>query len=512
MQNLPDKLYSVDSVVQLEQIAINQFGIPAFDLMKRAGEAVFNVIQSRYPQAKKILVICGAGNNAGDGYVVATLARRVGLEVGVISLTDPASLKNEAQLAFQDWLAVADSIDSIDSVDQYSKNDDLSLIENADLIIDAILGTGLTREVSAQWSKWIDTVNQSLKPVISIDVPSGLYADTGVIATTAIKAEITVCFIGLKQGLFTGQGKDVCGEIIFNDLALPENLFTQVQVDALLIKGVDYTLLPKRKASSHKGCFGQVLIVGGNKGMPGAVILAARAALRTGAGLVTIITIPQHIEAVSAAVPEAMIKTCDEHSVEDLFSESFISDITHVAIGMGLGQDAWSLKLLQQCVKLDKPMLIDADALNLLANHYLIISSAVVITPHPGEASRLLAKTQIQGSQGVQHNRFCAIKELYELFKESESCSVILKGSGTLLFNGHTIKVCNLGSAAMAAPGMGDVLSGIVIGLMAQNIKLTSACELAVCLHAAAADLVTQDKTRGLLASDVIDKLPLVLQ
>jgi len=501
MQNLPDKLYNVDSVVQLEQIAINQFAIPAYTLMKSAGEAVFNVIQTKYPLCKNVLVLCGAGNNAGDGYVAARLAKQAGFTVHVISLIDPVSLKNEALLAYQDWLSVAEN----DVADE-------SLINEADIIVDALLGTGLKREVSGEWAQWITAVNDSIKPVISVDIPSGLIADTGVISGHAIQADVTVSFIGLKQGMFTAQANDVCGEIVFDDLALPDDVYSHVEADARLIKTIDYSLLPKRKASSHKGNFGHVLVVGGNTGMPGAVILAAKAALRTGAGLVTIITASDNLVAISTAVPEAMVRTCDIGSLAELFAASFVNSVTHIAVGMGLGQDDWSLEILRYCARLNKTMLIDADALNLIAQHNINIKSALVVTPHPGEAARLLSQETPLNSADIQQNRFDAVKKLHMLFKDSESCVVVLKGSGTLIFDGQTIKVCSPGNAAMAAPGMGDVLSGIVIALLAQGIKVSDAAELGVCLHASAAQTVTQDKTRGLLASDVINELPEILR
>jgi NAD(P)H-hydrate epimerase len=501
MKNLPDNLYSVDSVVQLEQIAINQFGIPAYTLMKSAGEAVFNVIQKKYPLCKNVLVLCGAGNNAGDGYIVARLAKQAGFNVRVISLIDPVSLKNEALLAYQDWLSVAENTVA-----------DISLIDEADIIIDALLGTGLKREVSGEWAQWIIAVNDSNKHVISVDIPSGLIADTGVISAHAIQADVTVSFIGLKQGMFTAQANDVCGEIIFDDLALPDDVYSHVEADARLIKTIDYSLLPKRKSSSNKGNFGHVLIVGGNAGMPGAVILAAKAALRTGAGLVTIITASDNLVAISTAVPEAMVKTCDIGSLAEVFAASFVNSVTHIAVGMGLGQDDWSLEILRYCARLNKTMLIDADALNLIAQHNITIKSALVVTPHPGEAARLLSQETPLNSADIQQNRFVAVKKLHLLFNDSESCVVVLKGSGTLIFDGQTIKVCSLGNAAMAAPGMGDVLSGIVIALLAQGIKVSDAAELGVCLHASAAQFVTRDKTRGLLASDVINELPNVLQ
>ena len=511
MQNLPDKLYSVASVVQLEHIAIKQFAVPAYALMKRAGDAVFQLLKIKYPHAKKVLILCGAGNNAGDGYVVARLCKEAGLDVSVISLVDPASLQNEALLAYQDWLSISGFTAAKNmSVDE-------SLIAEAEVIIDALLGTGLRREVSAEWADWINAVNQAGKPVVAVDVPSGLMADTGNIAGCAIRADHTVCFIGLKQGMFTAQANDVCGEIIFNDLALPEQVFSQVKADALLMAAVDYSKLPERKASSNKGNFGHVLIVGGNVNMPGAIILAATAALRAGAGLVTVVTVAENLLAISTAVPEAMIKTCEIDSIPEVLNADFISGITHVAIGMGLAQDDWALALLHFCVQLAKPVLLDADALNLIALHEIKISSPLVITPHPGEAARLLStgllsNNQVLGSVDIQQDRFAAVTALHALFADSESCTVVLKGSGSLVFDGQLIKVCALGNAAMAAPGMGDVLSGMIIALMAQGLKNNDAAELGVCLHACAADEVIQGATRGLLASDVVAALPGVLR
>ena len=515
MQNLPDKLYTVKSVVRLEQIAISQCAIPAYELMKRAGEAVFQTIYSRYSGRKNLLILCGAGNNAGDGYVVARLAKQSGFNVNVLSLVSPESLTDTALLAYNDWLTIADNADQ-------STEFNITSIENADIIVDALLGTGLRRKVEGEWALCINTVNDAVKPVISVDIPSGLMADTGVISGVAINADITVSFIGLKQGMYTAQAKDVCGEIIFNDLALPIEIYTEVASDARLITAVDRALLPKRKASSHKGCFGHVLIAGGNKGMPGAVILAARAALRTGVGLVTIVTVPEHLQAISSAVPEAMIKVCDEDGVEELFDEAFVKKVTHVAIGMGLGQDKWSRNLLEKCIQIAKPMVIDADALNIIARDgmkgfKLSATVPIVITPHPGEAARLLSTDKIFSTANVQADRIDAVKNLYAMFDAVESCIVILKGSGTVIFDGKIIKICQLGSSAMAAPGMGDVLSGVVIALMAQANNMADATDseisaLAVCIHASAADAVIKDKTRGLLASDVIDALPDVLQ
>lgn len=532
MQTLPDNLYRVSSVTQLEQIAMNELGISADELMLRAGTAVFDVVRSRYPKAKNLLVVCGAGNNAGDGYVIATLAKKSGYHVQVCSLIDPASLKGAALNAYQRWSVIGDVQHNTDWPSNEGQSDTQlfpKIVQKAtqqtDVIIDAMLGTGLVRSVSNSWRAIIDMLNKSGQPVVAVDIPSGLYADTGSIAGDAIRADVTVCFIGLKQGLFTSQARDYCGEVTYCNLTLPKALFTRVDPDARLIQAVDYSVLPARKAASHKGCFGHVLIVGGNDGMPGAVILAARAALRTGAGLVTIITIKQHLAAISAAVPEAMLKVCtidhdnrnksdetDIPSVSQLFSLSFIEDVKYVAIGMGLGQDDWSKTILQHCLRLEKPLLIDADGLNLLACHRSLLANiaatSVIVTPHPGEAARLLSDRSTISTTDIQQDRFTAVSSIHDLFKMINSCTVVLKGSGTLIFDGHITRVCNLGSAAMASPGMGDVLSGIIIALQTQGLSTDSAAELGVCLHASAALRVVGSHTRGLLASDVIDALP----
>ena len=502
MQNLPTTLYNVASVVQLEQLAIQQHNIPAYTLMQRAGRAVFEVVKNHYSRCKNILVLCGAGNNAGDGYVVARLLRLADYDVSVVSLSDPDKLKNEARQAYLDWCEAG-----------HNYHADMAYIKKAGIIVDALLGTGLQRDVSGDWAQWIEAVNASGKPVVSVDIPSGLYADTGVIAGSAVVAEYTVSFIGLKQGLFTAQGRDVCGEVLFDDLGVPPAIYAQVPAQARLLRSVDHSLLPARTASSHKGNFGHVLIAGGNEGMPGAVILAARAALRTGAGLVTILAHEKNLAAICTAVPEAMVRTVGDDADGELLEAALVRKLTHIAVGMGLGRDAWADALLQYCLQLNRPLLIDADGLNGLAGKPVKITSPLLITPHPGEAARLLSTDDCSlGTADIQANRFQAVRDLYARFDESREHVVVLKGSGTLICNGEETAVCALGSAAMAAPGMGDVLSGIIIALMAQGLNQGRAAELGVCLHAAAADSVSADRTRGLLASDVIDTLPALMQ
>ena len=454
--------------------------------MRRAGKAVLNVLRERSPQAKKILVLCGAGNNAGDGYVIARLAQQQGMDVRVVSLINPEKLQGDAHQAFQQWNELA----------TLSVND-VALIEDADVIVDALLGTGLKREVEGSWLNWIDAVNYSDKTVVSVDVPSGLDALTGAIKGAAIKADVTVTFIALKAGLFTASGKACCGEVVFDSLAVPDVVYEDETPIAELLS--DNYRLAKRSHDSHKGLFGHVLVVGGNKGMPGAVILTAKAALRSGTGMVSVVTRTEHIAAVATACPEAMV----HGSVNGELPETLSEKMSVVAIGPGLGRDAWAHRLLMQSLALELPMILDADALNLIAEKNIQIKIPHIITPHPGEAARLLSIE----TTTVQADRFSAVRQL----QDQLAGVVVLKGSGTLVFDGQQLGVCPYGNPAMAVAGMGDVLTGVIAAFVAQGMELNQAATAGVCIHAKAGDLAADADMSGVLASDVIDKIRQVI-
>ena len=489
MNKLPTNLYSAEAVARLDQIAINDYGIPGYTLMRRAGQAVFNTLKQMYPDARSILVVCGAGNNAGDGYVVARLAQAQGCRVRAISMIDPGSLKGDARQAWQHWQECGET-----SLYQNAS------IADADVIIDALLGTGLTREVDGDWKLAIRAINASGIPVISVDVPSGLSADTGAIQGAAVNASHTVSFIGLKKGLFTGSGKACCGQVGFDGLALPEQAYEGVEADAVLLHDCTQWSLPPRRHDTHKGSNGHVLIVGGNDGMPGAVILAARAALRAGAGLVSVVTRPAHTSAVAAACPEAMV----HGSFNGEISQALIDRADYIAIGCGLGQDAWAQRLLHVALDSTLPMVVDADALNLMAaKDYLGLTEDCIITPHPGEASRCLNRQK----RDIQYDRFLAAR----LLKQQCSARVVLKGSGTIIQQDGLPGVCALGNPAMATAGMGDVLTGMMASIAAQQMviggDLERAVIAAVCLHARAGDLAAAGDDRGVIANDVIEHI-----
>ncbi len=504
MQKLPSELYSVASVLQLEQLAIEQYGISSYTLMRRAGQAVVDVIHQQFPvdgfdADKTILLLCGAGNNAGDGYVIARLLKQLGYPVIVVSLIAGEKLKTAARQAYVHWLECGE-VQSFEP----------ALLEHAELIVDALLGTGLARDVSGEWATLINAVNhagkQSGKTIVAVDVPSGLNASSGVIAGTAIRADYTVSFIGLKTGLFTGSGKACCGEIFFHNLSIPMAAYAEIKAEVHLLNNLLPPLFAPRQHDSHKNQFGHVLVVGGNTFMAGAVILTAKAALRSGAGLVSVFTRAEHITAINAVCPEIMVVS-GKASQHEFIPDKLLQRVSHIVIGPGLGNDAWAKQCLAQVLQTDKTLVLDADALNLIAEQGLQLNQNCVLTPHPGEAARLLGLS----TSSIAEDRFSAIKAIHHQYVRDAHAAIILKGSGSLIYDSERLAVCPWGNPAMATAGMGDVLSGIVAAFLAQGLAIGQAAETAVLAHALAGDKAAQGMTRGLLASDVIDAIPAFL-
>jgi len=479
---LPIKLYSADAVRKLDSIAINNFKISGYELMKRAGKATFEHLQNTYPLAKQILVCCGGGNNAGDGYVVAKLAQLAGLKVKVISLVDAGKLSGDALTAWKDWHSLTHQ------ASEFSE----SLLQQTDVVIDALLGTGLQREVSGEWADLINAVNASGKPVIAVDIPSGLCADTGNIEGCAIKAHSTMTFIGLKKGLFTHLGVDYSGEILFDNLSLPAGVYNRQPAQAELLDW-EYLkqLIRPRKASAHKHQLGHVLVLGGDLGMPGAIRMAAEAALRSGAGLVTVVSHREHSPVLLAGRPELMFcATDDGHVPTELLSKA-----TAIIIGPGLTDSVWSHNLMASALQSPTTTVIDAGGLHLLSAEDGQRKDWV-LTPHAGEAGALLGES----SRIIQESRFTSA----ELLQQQFGGTIVLKGAGTLVQSEDGLtQLCPYGNAGMATAGMGDVLSGIIASLIAQGYGPSLASHLGVCIHALAGDLAAKNGKIGLLASDL---------
>jgi hydroxyethylthiazole kinase-like uncharacterized protein yjeF len=488
---LPHALYRADQVRALDRAAIEEQGIPGAELMERAGAAAYQLLRTRWPAARFIRVLCGGGNNGGDGYVVARLAHLDGLTVEVLALADPGALRGDARAMADAYLAAGGSVRPFDA-----------LPRRTDLIVDALLGTGLDRDVQGELARAIAAANEHLAPKLAIDIPSGLDADTGRVLGVAVRAHATISFIGLKQGLFTGEGPSCCGEVCFSALGVPAVVWSR---EVLSARRIDWSkqseFLTPRRRSAHKGDFGTVLVVGGAPGMAGAARLAGEAALRAGAGLVAVATHPTHAAFLGAGRPELMCHGVAEPAGLDPLLDR--ADV--IAIGPGLGQGDWGRALYQRVLACDLPLVVDADALTLLAAEPRS-STRWVLTPHPGEAGRLLRCPTAE----VQGDRFAAMRRLQAGF----GGVVVLKGAGTLVYGAshRPPGVCSAGNPGMASGGMGDALTGIIAALIAQGLGLEEAAAAGVSLHAAAGDAAAvQGGERGLLASDLIAAIRPVL-
>lgn len=463
-----------------EQLAINTHAISEQELMHRAGTAAFIQLQKQFPSAKKILIYAGSGNNAGDGYVLALLAWKAGFSVLVNQYKLPEQLPPSAQQA---------AFDAIDAgvLCQFM---DEALDFEADLIVDALLGTGLTGMVNDVFASAINQINESGVPVLSIDIPSGLQADTGKVMGCCVKASLTMTFIAPKLGMMTLDGTDQCGDIVCDDLDIGFCL-ANVSPAAQIVQGK--LPLTKRLRNSHKGSFGHVLMIGGNQGMPGSIAMAAKAALRTGAGLVTAATSSLYASTVLHDLPEALIYGID--IPEDILP--LLAKATVCVIGPGLGEDDWARQLFAYALSSQLPMVIDASALRLLASHPQHDDNWV-LTPHPGEAADLLGVS----SADIQNDRLQSIIALQQQY----GGNIVLKGSGSLIQTDDQLTwLCRAGNPGMASAGMGDVLSGIIGGLIAQGLALNKAARWGVWLHARAGDLAAlENGERGMLASDLL--------
>jgi hydroxyethylthiazole kinase-like uncharacterized protein yjeF len=490
---LPVALYSAVQSRALDKLAMQQLAIPSIQLMHRAGRAAFAAIMAQWPALTTVTIFCGAGNNGGDGYVIAGLARLQNLAVCVYAVGDSNKLTPDARLARE--FAAANGV----IVKPF--HDDV-LIEDG-VIVDALLGTGLSGEIKADYRAAIDSINYAGLPVFAVDIPSGLCADTGTVFGDAVCADLTITFIAMKQGLLTAAAPDYVGELLFADLAVPETIFDAIQPSAQRISLDDLAPLPPRYRTAHKGDFGHVLVVGGDYGFAGAPLLAAGACARIGAGLTSVATRLEHIAAIVAAQPEIMAHPV--RSGQEL--ELLLSAPSLLVVGPGLGRSPWSEQLLQWAAMSNLPMILDADGLNLLAAGRPLGDCRRdnwILTPHPGEAARLLGVSTAE----IQADRFTAIRNLHNRY----GGVIVLKGAGTLIFDGETIALCADGNPGMATGGMGDVLSGVIAGLLAQaeSLMLTpfEVAQYAVCLHARAADLAAADDgERGLLAGDLLPYL-----
>lgn len=488
------KLYDVAALRELDRRAITSLGAnadeAAYALMGRAAQAAWTFLHRVAGLPDRVLVVCGPGNNGGDGYVLARLARAQGCAVEVVAVgATPRSAA--AQRARADWQAAGGTVHDFDGA-----------LPSATLVVDALFGIGLSRAPEAVAAQAIAAINAARARgarVLALDVPSGLDAQTGATPGDCVQADWTVSFIADKPGLWTGQGPAVCGQRDCASLDLALAISDDIAAAARLLRASALLALPPRARTAHKGLHGHVLLIGGNHGMAGAALLAGRAALRAGAGLVSLATRMDHAPALAAAQPELMV-----HGIESAEALAVLMQrADSVAIGPGLGQDAWARSLYAHVLTAEKPLVVDADALNLLARTPRLRENWV-LTPHPGEAARLLQTD----TAAVERDRLHAVRELRRRY----GGTVVLKGAGSLIAEEDAAPpwICAHGSPGMAVGGSGDVLTGIIAALRAQGLGACSA-RLGVLAHAVAGEHAALDGERGCLPGDLIAALRTVV-
>ena len=482
----PEALYSAASVRELDRQVIAALDVPSLALMKRAGRAAFAELRQRWPQARRMQVFCGGGNNGGDGYVIAGLAAQSQIPVTVYACADPQALSGDAlqacEFARREGAHIVDTLTEVDSTDANT------------VTVDALLGTGFSGPLREHYALAVERINKACGPVLAVDIPSGVEADTG-FAGQAVCADVTVTFIGRKLGLYCGRGAALSGEVVFDRLGAPEHVYAEVAPLAQRFGEDSVPRLAARAPDSFKNQFGHVLIVGGDSGFGGAALMASESAARTGAGLVSLATRPQHLPAALTRCPEVMAHPVI--SGQEL--EPLLEGPSVIAVGPGLGRAPWGEQLLARAARASVPVVLDADALNILAGGRVLAGvkrDDWVLTPHVGEAARLLGCE----TADVSADPRAAVVAIQRQF----SGVVILKGIGSLIAHDGGVDLINSGNPGMASGGMGDLLTGIIAGLIAQRMPVVQAARLGVWLHGEAGNRAAQDGLRGLLATDLL--------
>ena len=487
--------YCADAVRALEGALMASEGIDSNALMERAGTAAYARARRAFPGARRWTVLAGAGNNAGDGFVMARLAKQEGLGVRVMLLSPDNRHRGDAATQFEAARHSAVPVGPLARAE----------LDGCDLIVDAMLGIGLDRPLGGLYLEAAQMVNAGRAPVVAVDIPTGIHADTGASMTGAVRSALTVTFVADKCGLFLGDAPDYVGRRVLEPLGriAPDRLAeiaTAYAGKPMLRVFTAETLramLPARQRADHKGRFGHVLVVAGGPGMGGAARLAGEGALRAGAGLVSVATHPEHSAALLSGRPELMVRGV--RKAEDL--APLLERATVLAVGCGLGQDAWAREVFAAAQGSSLPRVVDADGLAQVTPDRAE-AAPLILTPHPGEAGRLLERS----SARVQADRLDAVTALRKRY----GGVALLKGAHTLVSGSEKPPwVIDAGNPGMATAGMGDVLTGLMAGLWAQfpGAEPEDLAALAAFVNAGAGDRVAEDGQRGMIAGDVLDAL-----
>lgn len=507
------KIVTAAQMQKLDRQTIEVANVPGTTLMERAGAGVVKHLETLVGplRGRTIAIACGKGNNGGDGLVAARLLRQRGAKVLVLLMTPPAELSRDAKIMHRRFTKVAgaSAAKTIASLDHVPDS-----LMNSDAIVDALLGTGCMSPVSGRYREAIHLINQAGRPIVAVDLPSGIHADTGVVMGAAVRASLTVTFGAPKLGLYLGAGIDHAGLIRIVDIGIPQAFVDEVESRTMLITPASTRLaLPERRPSAHKGTFGHAGIIAGSVGKTGAAALAAKAALRMGAGLVTVAT-PSSVndtleakllEVMTVPMPETSARTLARSGLDPLLA--FASTRSAVAIGPGLTTHPETVDLVQALIRqIDKPSVLDADALNALAGQSSLLTECKVppiLTPHPGEMARLESDAT---SQSVNADRAGVASR----FARERAVFLVLKGARTVIARPDgMIAICPTGNPGMATAGTGDVLTGMIVGLLAQGLSQWEAACAATYVHGAAGDLAAAAKGQAsMIASDLIEEIP----
>lgn len=509
------KAVASQTMQELDRLTIEQFGIPGLDLMERAGRSCADVIEARYGSCggREAVIFAGKGNNGGDGFVIARLLHDRGWRVSLLLHGSRDEIRGDALVNLQkvpQGVTVGDGA----TLDMAATG---RLLGSATLLVDALLGTGLKSEVAGTYAASIGLINAAERPVVAVDIPSGVDATTGRILGSAVRADLTVTFALAKLGQILYPGAACTGELLVTDIGIPAELTAAAAGVEYVDEARAVAMVRRRSRVCHKGDNGHSLIIAGSTGKSGAAAMAANSAMRSGAGLVTL-AVPASIHGIlEIKTTEAMTVPLADNGAGSLplaaLAElrALLSGRDVLAIGPGLGLAPETQQVVRDVVATaPRPLVMDADALNAVVGHLDLLRSvaapAVIMTPHPGEMGRLtgLSVAEIEADRLTIAGRFAAENRVYLVLKGA--ATVIAAPDGRLAVNAS-------GNPGMASGGMGDVLTGVITALLAQGYEPFVACCLGVYCHGAAADLVARDRGEiGMIATDVQEMLPLVFK
>jgi hydroxyethylthiazole kinase-like uncharacterized protein yjeF len=502
------KILSPERMKQYDDYAINTWGIPSAVLMENAGRSTYRLLKEEYLKGKKRLAICcGRGNNGGDGFVVARYAARDGFETTVFLTCEPGELKGDAALNMKLYHTLGGQMVAV------QKSDDIKQgLKEAGVVVDALFGTGLSKEVQGLEKAVIEEMNRSGRPIVAVDIPSGLDASRGVPVGTAVKAASTYTYGYAKIGQVLYPGAAYVGELTVVDISLPPAAEKELGTDGEVVDGdILRSFLKRRSPWAHKGSFGHALVISGSTGKTGAAAMTSSAALKIGAGLVTL-AIPRSLnDIMEVKLTEVMTYPVEDHGkgylTQDAFDEiaAFADDKDVIVIGPGLSTAEETMALVRKLyIELDKPFIVDADGITSFQGHEHLIrkkEGRAVFTPHPGELGRLLGMSpaEINADRwGIGHR-----------FVEAHKINLVLKGARTTTFGDDgSVFINPTGNASLAKGGSGDILTGFIGGLVSQGYTLLEAALLGVYLHGYIADSwVAKKSDMDLIAGDLLNGL-----